>query len=383
MSSRPIARDIAESPNLIPVSEPLIGDNVLPLVRECLDTGWLSSEGRFVPEFERRWSTYCGAEFGIAVCNGTAALQIAVAALNLEHGSEIIMPSWTIISCAIAIIEAGCIPVLVDCDPETWCMDLDQVESRISPKTRALMPVHMFGHPVDMRRLATLARKCGLYIIEDAAEAHGAEVAGRRVGGLGDMGCFSFYSNKIVTTGEGGMVVTNNLEFADRLRLLRNLCFRSDRRFFHTEIGHNYRLTNLQAAVGVAQIERVDSHIEKKRWIAACYRERLKNLSQLALPVEREWAKNVYWMYGLVLDDDVPFDAAEFARRLRERGVDTRPFFLGMHEQPVFRSKGLFERQTYPVSERLTRRGLYIPSGLTLTELQIDRVCEAIVQVVS
>jgi len=273
--------------------------------------------------------------------------------------------------------------VLVDCDPETWCMDLDQVESRISPKTRALMPVHMFGHPVDMRRLATLARKCGLYIIEDAAEAHGAEVAGRRVGGLGDMGCFSFYSNKIVTTGEGGMVVTNNLEFADRLRLLRNLCFRSDRRFFHTEIGHNYRLTNLQAAVGVAQIERVDSHIEKKRWIAACYRERLKNLSQLALPVEREWAKNVYWMYGLVLDDDVPFDAAEFARRLRERGVDTRPFFLGMHEQPVFRSKGLFERQTYPVSERLTRRGLYIPSGLTLTELQIDRVCEAIVQVVS
>jgi perosamine synthetase len=372
-----------ELKSIIPVSEVLIGDNVLPLVRECLDTGWISSDGRFVQEFERKWSSYCGAKFGVAVSSGTAALQISVASLNLERGSEIIIPSWTIISCAIAILEAGCVPVLVDCDHETWCMNLDEVESKVTPKTRAVMPVHMFGHPVDMRRLATLAKKRDLFIIEDAAEAHGAEVAGCRVGGLGDMGCFSFYANKIVTTGEGGMVITNNHELADRLRSLRNLCFRSDRRFFHTEIGHNYRLTNLQAAVGVAQIERVDAHIEKKRWIAGCYRERLKSLSQIALPVEREWAKNVYWMFGLVLRDDIPFDAPEFARRLRERGIDTRPFFLGMHEQPVFRSMGLFERETYPIFETLARRGLYIPSGLTLTELQIDRVSEAIIQVLN
>jgi len=241
----------------------------------------------------------------------------------------------------------------------------------------------MFGHPVDMRRLVPWAKRHGLFIIEDAAEAHGAEVGGRRVGGFGDMGCFSFYANKIVTTGEGGMVVTNNAEFAERLRSFRNLCFRKDRRFLHKEIGHNYRLTDLQAAVGVAQIERVDAHIQKKRWVAACYRERLKSLRQVNLPVERDWAKNVYWMYGLVLHDDVPFDAAEFARRLHKQGVDTRPFFLGMHEQPVFRSNGLFERETYPVSEKLARRGLYIPSGLTVTESEIDRVCEAITHVLS
>ncbi len=372
-----------EQPEVIPVSEPLIGDNVLPRVRECIETGWISSDGRFIQEFEHKWSSYCGAEYGVAVSNGTAALQIAVAALKLERGSEIIMPSLTIISCAIAILEAGCTPVLVDCESDTWCMNLDEVESKVTSRTRAVMPVHMFGHPVDMRRLAALAQKHDLFIIEDAAEAHGAEVAGRRVGGLGDMGCFSFYANKIVTTGEGGMVVTNDREFSDRLRSLRNLCFRVDRRFFHTEIGHNYRLTNLQAAVGVAQVERVDAHIEKKRWMAAHYRERLEGLNHVALPVEREWAKNVFWMYGLVLDDRVPFDAAEFARRLRERGVDTRPFFLGMHEQPVLRARGLFEREVYPISERLARRGLYIPSGLTLTESQIDRVCEAITRILS
>jgi perosamine synthetase len=363
---------------LIPISEPLIGNNVLPLVRECLETGWLSSDGPFVQEFERKWSSYCGAEYGIAVSNGTAALQIAVSALKLERGSEIIMPSWTIISCAIAIIEAGCVPVLVDCDPETWCMNLDEVESKIVPKTRAVMPVHMFGHPVDMRRLVALAKKHGLFIIEDAAESHGAEVAGRRVGGLGDMGCFSFYANKIVTTGEGGMVVTNSLEFAERLRSLRNLCFRQDRRFFHTDLGHNYRLTNLQAAVGVAQVDDVDMHIQKKRWIATCYRERLGNIGHISLPIERHWAKNVYWMFGLVLNDSVPFDALEFARRLREQGIDSRPFFVGMHEQPVLQARGLFQREVYPVSETLARRGLYIPSGLTLTESQIDRVCEAV-----
>lgn len=363
---------------MIPISKPLMGGNELELVRECIETGWISSNGRFVQEFERKWASYCGAEYGVSVSSGTAALQIAVATLKLEPGSEIIMPSWTIISCAIAILEAGCIPVLVDCDPETWCMNIDEVEKKISPRTRAVMPVHMFGHPVDMRRLVPLADKRHLFIIEDAAESHGAEVAGRRVGGLGDMGCFSFYANKIITTGEGGMVLTNNSEFANRLRSLRNLCFRSDRRFFHSELGHNYRLTNLQAAVGVAQTERVDAHIHKKRWMAGCYRERLKDLSQITLPVEREWAKNVYWMYGLVLKDGVPLDATELARRLRERGIDTRPFFLGMHEQPVLQARGLFNGERYPISERLARRGLYVPSGLTLTELQIDYVCDAI-----
>lgn len=363
---------------LIPVSEPLIGDNVLPRIRECVDGGWISSEGRFIPEFEAKWAAYCGAEFGVAVSNGTTALQVAMAALKLAPGAEVIIPSYTIISCAIAVLEAGGVPVLVDCEPDTWCMDMDQVEAKITPRTRAVMPVHMFGHPADMRRLGALAKKHDLLLIEDAAEAHGAEVDGHRVGGLGDMGCFSFYANKIITTGEGGMVVTSNREFAESLRSLRNMAFRRERRFFHTEIGHNYRLTNLQAAVGVAQVERIENHIEKKRWMARQYGARLAGLSQIALPVERDWAKNVYWMYGLVLADDVAFDAAEFGRRLRQHGVDTRPFFLGMHEQPVLQDKGLFQGESYPVSERLARRGLYIPSGLTLTEAQIDRVCQAL-----
>jgi perosamine synthetase len=245
------------------------------------------------------------------------------------------------------------------------------------------MPVHMFGHPVDMRRLEAIARKHDLRIIEDAAESHGAEVEGRRVGGIGDMGCFSFYANKIVTTGEGGMVVTSNPEYAERLRSLRNLAFRRDRRFLHTEIGHNYRLTNLQAALGVAQTDRIEQHIGKKRWIAAQYQKRLKDIPQLILHVEKPWARNVYWMFGMVLSDAVPFNAAEFARRLRERGIDTRPFFLGMHQQPVFHDMGLFRDERHPVTERLAERGLYVPSGMKLTEAQIERVSIAIREVLA
>jgi perosamine synthetase len=362
---------------VIPVCEPLIGSNVLPLVRECIETGWISSEGKFIRQFEQKWAAYCGAAHGVAVSNGTCALQIAMEALGLEPGSEVILPSYTIISCAIAIIEAGCVPVLVDVEPDTWNMNLDQLESKITSRTRAIMPVHMFGHPVDMPQLMEIARRHNLRVIEDAAESHGAEVAGRRVGGIGDMGCFSFYANKIITTGEGGMVVTNDAHFAERLRSLRNLAFRPDRRFLHTEIGHNYRMTNIQAAVGVAQVECIEQHITHKRWMAESYRKRLAGLP-ISLPVERNWAKNVYWMYGVVLDDDVPFDAIEFARRLRERNVDTRPLFIGMHEQPVLRGQGLFGGETYPVTERLARRGLYLPSGLTLTEAQIDEVCAVV-----
>jgi len=362
---------------MIPVCEPLIGDNVLPLVRDCVDTGWISSEGRYIRAFEEKWAQYCGAAHGVAVANGTCALQVAVGALELPAGSEIILPSFTIISCAIAVIEAGCVPVLVDVEPDTWNMNLDEVEAKITARTRAIMPVHMFGHPVDMTRLMELAARHDLRVIEDAAESHGAEVNGRRVGGIGDMGCFSFYANKIITTGEGGMVVTSDAVYAERLRSLRNLCFRPDRRFLHTEIGHNYRLTNLQAAVGVAQVDCIEEHIRRKRWMAENYRARLQGLP-VALPVERNWAKNVYWMYGLVLDDEVPFDATEFARRLRARGVDTRPLFLGMHEQPVLQGRNLFNGEKYPVTERLAKRGLYLPSGLTLTEAQIDEVSSVV-----
>lgn len=363
---------------MIPVNEPLLNDCALKYVEECIRTSWISSEGRFIHEFEDQWAAYCGANYGIAVSNGTTALQMAVACLGLEPGDEVIMPTFTIISCALAIIEAGAVPVLVDSDPDTWCMDTAQVEARMTSRTRAIMPVHMYGHPVDMDPLCELARKHGLFIIEDAAEAHGAEYKGRKVGGIGDLSCFSFYANKIITTGEGGMVLCQRADYAERLRSLRNLCFRQDRRFYHTELGHNYRLTNMQAAVGLSQVEQIDEHIRKKRWMGKAYTERLSGLSQISLPVEKAWAQNVYWMYGLVLADDLPYDAQELARRLKVEGVDTRPFFIGMHEQPVLQQRGLFAGEHYPVAERIARRGLYLPSGLALTETQLETVCQAI-----
>ena len=367
----------------VPVNEPLLDDRAMQYVQECIRTGWISSAGSFIERFEQNWAEYCGAEYGIAVSSGTTALQSAVTCLRMEPGSEVIMPTFTIISCALAVIDAGCVPVLVDSDPDTWCMDVSQVESKITSRTRAIMPVHMYGHPVDMGPLLELAKAHDLHVIEDAAEAHGAEYNGKRAGGIGDLGCFSFYANKIITTGEGGMVVTKNEEYAERLRSFRNLCFRSDRRFLHTELGQNYRLTNMQAAVGLAQVERIDEHVARKRHMGHVYNERLAGLTQIALPVEREWAQNVYWMYGLVLDDDVPYDATEFASRLRPKGVDTRPFFIGMHEQPVLLDRGMFKNESYPVASRIAHRGLYLPSGLAITDEQIDRVSDAVRQVLT
>ncbi|MBI3866595.1 MAG: DegT/DnrJ/EryC1/StrS family aminotransferase, partial [Planctomycetia bacterium] len=287
---------------MIPVNEPLISGRAAEYVDDCLRTGWVSSEGNYLKEFENRWAAYCGMEHGIAVSSGTSALGMAVAALDLKPGDEVIMPTFTIISCALAVIEAGAVPVLVDSEPDTWCMNVAQIESRITPRTRAVMAVHMYGHPVDMDPIYQLAGKHGLRIIEDAAEAHGAQYKGRRAGSLGDMSCFSFYANKIICTGEGGMVLAKRSEDADRLRSLRNLCFRPDRRFYHTELGHNYRLTNIQAAIGLAQVEQIDEHLRRKRAMAKIYNENLQGLSQIRLPVEKPWAFNVYWMYGVVLE---------------------------------------------------------------------------------
>jgi perosamine synthetase len=366
---------------MIPVNEPLVGESEIKYVMECLRTGWISSEGRFIHEFEDRWAAYCGMAHGVAVSNGTVALEIAMACLDLQPGDEVILPTFTIISCAQAVTMNGLKPVLVDSDPRTWCMDVNQVEAKITPRTRAIMPVHIYGHPVDMDPLINLAQKYNLVIIEDAAEVHGAEYKGRKCGGLGDLGCFSFYANKIITTGEGGMILTGDALQAERLRDLRNLCFKKERRFYHTELGHNYRLTNLQAAIGLAQLERIEESVTKKRWMGAAYTERLKEIRALQLPIEEPWAKNVYWMYGIVLDEVTGMNAVEFARRLAELGVMTRPFFLGMHEQPVLQQMGLFHGERYPVAEHIARQGLYLPSGMTLTEAQVDQVCETVVRI--
>jgi perosamine synthetase len=372
---------------VIPVNEPLLGQRESDYVMECVRTGWISSAGKFIDEFEQKWAAYCGRKHGIAVSNGTAALQVAVDCLKLEPGDEVILPTFTIISCALAVLNGNGVPVLVDSDPRTWCMDVTQIESRITPRTRAIMPVHIYGHPVDMDPLLCLAKKHGLSIIEDAAEVHGAEyLSGRntekptwkRCGSFGDISCFSFYANKLITTGEGGMVLTDDDELARKAKSLRNLGFQADRRFYHEEPGFNFRLTNMQAALGLAQLERIEEIVSMKRWMGSEYTKRLSGIPALQLPTEESWARNVYWMYGVVLDEQTGMTASDFATRLHERGVETRPFFLGMHEQPVFRNRGLFLNDSFPTAEKLARQGLYLPSGLALTPEQLTRVCDAV-----
>ncbi len=376
---------------MIPVNEPVLGERELEYISECVRTGWVSSAGRFIEAFEREWAAYCGRRYGVAVSNGTVALQAAVAALGLKPGDEVIMPAFTIISCALGVIYNGGVPVLVDSDPRSWGMDVRRLEERITPRTKAIMPVHIYGHPVEMDTLLEVADEHGLAVIEDAAEAHGAEyLTGRapasewkRCGSFGDLSCFSFYANKLITTGEGGMVLTDDPRLADRLRSLRNLCFQPDRRFFHEETGFNFRMTNMQAAIGLAQIERIDQIVARKRWIGREYTRRLKDIQCLQLPVEEPWAHNVYWMYGIVISEETGMDAARLARELLDQGVETRPFFLGIHEQPALRNMDLFSGEAYPVAERLARQGLYLPSGLGLTEEQIDQVCNALHDVVA
>lgn len=364
--------------DVIPVNTPLIGAREAAYVRDCIESGWISAEGPYVARFERAWADYCGVAHGVAVSSGTAALFAACDALHLGPGDEVIMPSFTIISCAQAIIATGATPVLVDSDPATWCLDVAQAAARITPRTRAIMAVHVYGHPVDMEPLRDVARRHGLAIIEDAAEAHGATYRGERAGSLGDIACFSFYANKIITTGEGGMVLTSDAALAERVRAYRNLAFRGERRFWHTELGFNHRMTALQAAVGLAQAEQADALVARKRAIGRRYTDLLAGTRMIELPAEMPWATNVYWMYGIVLDERAGIDAAAFAQRLAAQGIDTRPFFLGMHEQPALRDRGLFGGERYPVAERIARQGLYLPSGLTLTDGQIERVAAAV-----
>jgi perosamine synthetase len=366
---------------MIPVSEPLLGDKEREYVAECLASGWISSSGSFIERFERDWAAYCGARYGVAVANGTAALQVAVDALDLKPGDEVILPSFTIISCALAVVRAGATPVVIDCDPDTYCITPEAVASAITPRTRAVMPVHMYGHPVDMDGIAELAKRHNLAIIEDAAQAHGCEYRSTngwcRCGHLGHIATFSFFANKLITTGEGGMVLTDDAALAEKCRSLRNLAFQP-KRFLHEALGYNFRLTNIQAAMGVAQIERIDDILARKRRMGALYNELLKGTPHLQLPALRDWARVNYWMYAVLLEDDAPLDAFALADRLKASGVETRPFFLGMHEQPVFRRMGLFHGLGLPVTEKLHRRGLYLPSGLTLTSEQIAIVSDAV-----
>jgi len=369
---------------MIPVNEPLLTGREKELLRECIDTGWISSEGPFVQRFEEQFASRVGRKYGIAVSNVSVALDAAVKALGIGPSDEVILPTFTIISCAAAVVRAGAIPVVVDCDPQTWNMDVSQIGSKITRKTKAIMAVHIYGLPVDMDPVIDLAKKYGLRIIEDAAEAHGLKYKNKPCGSFGDLSTFSFYPNKLVTTGEGGMILTDDEVLAGRCRSLRNLCFEAKQRFVHEDLGWNFRMSNVQAALGVAQLEKLDDFVARKKRMGQRYTASLSSIPQLQVPLEKTgYAENVYWVYGAVLGGDKPFDASEAMRRLGEKGVGTRPFFWPMHEQPVFKKMGLFRDVSCPVAEKIARRGFYIPSGVALTDEQMDEVCDVARQVLA
>ncbi|MDP2645431.1 MAG: DegT/DnrJ/EryC1/StrS family aminotransferase [Desulfobacterales bacterium] len=365
--------------NFIPVNEPLLDGNELGYVSECIKTGWISSEGSFVDRFEKGLAEFIGRCHGIAVANGTVALDLAVAVLGIGPGDEVILPTHTIISCAAAIVRAGAKPVVVDSDPTTWNMSVAAIESRITSRTRAIMAVHIFSLPVDMDPVLDLARKHNLYVIEDASQMIGQSYKNRRCGSFGDVSTFSFYPNKHITTGEGGMLLCNDGRLAERARSFRNLCFQPGRRFVHEELGWNFRISNLQAALGLAQLETLPSHLILKRKNGEYFRSALADVPGLDLPpLDQPYALNLYWVFGVMLQDEVPFDANGAMSRLAEKGIGTRSFFWPMHEQPVFIKMGLFGNEHHPFAERMARRGFYIPSGLGMTEEQRTRVVEAV-----
>jgi perosamine synthetase len=367
----------------IPVNTPLLSGNEKKYLIECIDTGWISSEGEFIKQFEAQFSAYIGMQYGIAVSNGSAALDIVMQALDLKPEDEVIMPTFTIISPALSVVRTGAIPVVVDSDPVTWNMDVHAVEEKITRKTKAIVVVHIYGLPVDMDPILKLCKKYNLVLIEDAAEMHGQTYKGKKCGSFGDISIFSFYPNKHITTGEGGMIVTNNESLMQRCQKLRNLAFEpKGRRFIHHELGWNYRMTNLQAALGVAQLENIEIHLVKKRKIGRAYQQSLSNLKGFNLPLQSvDYAENIYWVFGLVADTEEKCNHT--VQLLQEAGIGTRPFFWCMHEQPVFQQMGLFKNERYPHAEKLARQGFYLPSGLGLNEDDIGYIIDTMKRIAS
>lgn len=349
----------------IPLAEPVLNGNEKKYLQDCLETGWISGSGKYVDAFEDGFAAFCDAAHAIAIVNGTAALHVALLALEVGPGDEVIVPDLTYIASANAVTYCGARPVFSDVDPVTWTLNPEDVARKLSPRTKAIMPVHLYGHPVDMDPILDLAKAHNLFVIEDAAEAHGAEYKGRRVGTLGDIGVFSFYGNKIITTGEGGMIVTNNNELASTSRLLKGQGMDPQHRYWFPIIGYNYRMTNMQAAIGLAQLERIEWFIERRREVAGWYDAALKSLPVLR-PIEAAWAKNSYWLYSICVDEEIDRDL--LMNDLLDRGVETRPFFYPMHQMPPYLDPA---PAAYPVANGLAARGLSLPSSATLSKQDV------------
>jgi perosamine synthetase len=363
---------------MIPVHEPVIRHKEIELATEAIRAGEISgSFGKFITSFEEQFAAYCGCKYGIATSNGTTALHLAMAVIGIQPGDEVLVSACTNIASGNCVVLQKGIVVPIDSEPDTWNMNPRLLEQAITPRTKAILPVHIYGHPVDMDEVHKIAEKFNLWIVEDAAEAHGALYKGRKTGSLGDMACFSFYANKVITTGEGGMITTNNAELAEKSRLLRNLAF-TEPRFRHEELGFNYRMTNVEAALGLAQLERIEEIIETKRTIARNYTERLRGIRGLRLPIEKDYARNVYWMYGIVIEPEFGMTRDKLTVVLRQRGIDTRTFFCPLNIQPVYQKLNAVRATRCPEAEKLWRNGLYLPSGCALTDEQIVTICQTI-----
>lgn len=361
----------------IPVCEPVIGRKELAYVKEAVKSGWISSKGPFIKEFEQGLARYVGTKYAVSTSSGTTALHLAIASLGIGKGDEVIIPTFTMIATANAVTYTGAKPVLIDSEQETWNIDPLKIEEKITRRTKAIIVVHIYGHPCNMDPVLEVARRHQLYVVEDAAEAHGAEYKGKKVGSIGDISCFSFYANKIITTGEGGMLLTSNNEIAQKAALLKDQAYEKERRFLHREIGFNYRLTNLQAALGVAQLEKIDDFAEARRRNARIYNSLLEDLECVELPPEADWAKNVYWMYSILLKRQAPLTRDQLASRLMDGfGIDTHPFFVPIHNQPVYSRQ--YEGKRFEVAENLSKNGINLPSASNLSKDNIRYICSAI-----
>lgn len=365
---------------MIPVFEPVLDEGDFLAITSAFRRGEISGAfGDSVPEFERVFSSYCGVKHGVAVSSGTTALHLAVAAAQIGPGDEVLLSSLTNIATALAVIHNGAVPVPVDSESATWNLDLDRLESLITPRTRAIIPVHIYGHPVDMERLCRIAQKHGLIVIEDCAQSHGATCRGKMTGSFGQMACFSFYANKVITTGEGGMVLTEDDALASRLKLLRNLAY-TEPRFFHEVAGFNFRMTGLQAAMGTSQTSRLESIITAKRRVAETYNQLLSNVSWLQRPTQATWARSVYWMYAVSVRDGFGRKRDDILQKLRLAGVDTRTFFCPMNQQPCVRRSPGYRDVECPVADGLWTSGFYLPSSPNLRSETIEVVAKALIE---
>ncbi len=362
----------------IPVAEPALVGNEKAYVNDCLDSSWISSNGKYIERFEKSFAEFCGVNHAIACANGTVALHAALLGLGVQPGDEVIVPTLTYIATANAVTYCGAKPVFADSELNTWNIDPALIESKITERTKGIIPVHLYGHPVNMEPLLDIARRHNLFVLEDAAEAHGATYKGEKVGALGHAAVFSFYGNKVITTGEGGMIVTDDAALAARMRQIKGQGMDPQRRYWFPMIGYNYRMTNIEAAIGLAQLEQVDWHIERRRENARWYREFLRDCRALILMPELPWAASVFWLFSVVLKTETGISRDDVMTRLCDHGIETRPFFYPLHTLPVYA-----EQAQYPVAEMLAAHGINLPSSAKLARADVEYICDCLKAIVT